>query len=370
MISKGGIKALLSFYVPTGLFFIFLASWLMLRGLGAQGQDMPAILINEVAWMGTASSSNAEWIELKNGADTEIDLSGWTLKAADGTPDIALSGKIASSSFYLLERTNDQTVSTVVADQVYPGALSNSNETLSLFDKSGVLIDSVIATSSWPGGNNTTKQTMERADDGSWLSSLIPEGTPRATNSVSALLSGNATGTTPVEASSTATTTPETVENSNASTSPSTVSSASSASNGSSLDLVINEILPNPKGNDALGEYIELLNVGFTAIDITGWRVVVGEKQYIIAPNSTRSNFLNPGGLTVLWRSETKLVLPNDRGQLFLFSPESGTQRQSLSYEQPAEGRSYDRNDVGGWIWSETPTPGEINAVVAVNLPP
>jgi hypothetical protein len=53
-------------------------------------QEAPAldIVLNELAWMGTLTSANDEWIELHNTTGSAIDLAGWTLFAADGTPHI------------------------------------------------------------------------------------------------------------------------------------------------------------------------------------------------------------------------------------------------------------------------------------------
>jgi len=123
------------------------------------------VVINEVAWMGTQASTSDEWIELYNTTDQDIDLTGWTLVAADGKPIIALSGIIPSHGFFLLERTDDTTVSDVTADQIYTGALENGGEILYLKDPWGNIIDTVNGDGgAWPAGNNDTKSTMERID--------------------------------------------------------------------------------------------------------------------------------------------------------------------------------------------------------------
>ncbi|WP_254434111.1 phospholipase D-like domain-containing protein [Halobacillus sp. Marseille-Q1614] len=149
------------------------------------------VVVNEVAWMGTTDSYNAEWIEIHNTTGESIDLSGWTLKAVDGTPNIGLSGSIPAGGYYLLERTDDSTVSEVSADQIYTGALANSNEALELMDDSGGLVDEV---NDWHAGDNDQKATMERLDPGesgttstNWAdaTSIYEEGlgTPKAENS-------------------------------------------------------------------------------------------------------------------------------------------------------------------------------------------
>ncbi len=97
------------------------------------------IVINEIAWMGTEASANDEWIELYNRTNVDIDVSGWRLVSDDGstttpaTPEIDLAGIIPAQGYFLLERTDDNTVSDVVADQTYVGSLGNDGEVLSLY---------------------------------------------------------------------------------------------------------------------------------------------------------------------------------------------------------------------------------------------
>ncbi|RLC43834.1 MAG: hypothetical protein DRH70_09520, partial [Candidatus Coatesbacteria bacterium] len=127
-----------------------------------------SVVINEIAWMGTKSDANDEWIELFNNTDTEINLEGWKLFAQDGAPSTTLSGIIPANGYFLLERSDDQTISDIGADQIYTGALSNDGEKLELRDSSGSLVDSVDCSSGWFGGRNTkikekwTRMSMER----------------------------------------------------------------------------------------------------------------------------------------------------------------------------------------------------------------
>ncbi len=123
------------------------------------------VVINEIAWMGTAADSSDEWIELYNASSTAITLTNWTLSANDGTPNITLSGSIAAKSYYVLERTASTTISDVTEDLIYSGALGDGGELLSLRDSSSTLIDRVGSTTvAWFAGNSGTKVTMERKD--------------------------------------------------------------------------------------------------------------------------------------------------------------------------------------------------------------
>lgn len=172
------------------------------------------VVINEIAWMGTRANTADEWIELHNTTKELIDLAGWRLVAQDGIPDITFATSdqtiIPAGGFYLLERTDDTTVSDIAADKVYKGALENSPncEILSLYDASGVLIDETACNGdgSWPAGDNETKQTMERidparrgSDPSNWANNNLwtrngkdadnnsINGTPKTKNSVSFL---------------------------------------------------------------------------------------------------------------------------------------------------------------------------------------
>ena len=63
------------------------------------------VVISEIAWMGTTTSSYDEWIEpYSNNTGSAIDLTNWTLGAADDTPSITLMGTIPAGGYYLLER--------------------------------------------------------------------------------------------------------------------------------------------------------------------------------------------------------------------------------------------------------------------------
>ncbi len=148
------------------------------------------VVINEVAWMGTSTSSSDEWIELHNAAGAAVDLTGWTLEAVDGTPSIALTGSIPAHGYFLLERTDDTTIPSWPADLIYTGAMENGGEDLVLRDHSGNVVDQV---STWHAGDNTTKAAMSRisslaasSDPANWqnptLSYAVGFGTPGSSN--------------------------------------------------------------------------------------------------------------------------------------------------------------------------------------------
>jgi hypothetical protein len=162
------------------------------------GFSAPAntVVISEIAWMGTYTSSQDEWIELYNNTSLPISLDGWVLQSNDGDPLIPLMGIIPAKGYFLLERTDDNTVPNVVADQIYSGILienllNDSGEVLSLTDNLGNKVDFV---NKWYAGESVSMRTMERNDssvDGTkstnWSNSTMPYeggfGTPKKQNS-------------------------------------------------------------------------------------------------------------------------------------------------------------------------------------------
>jgi len=295
----------------------------------------PSILINELAWMGTTESANDEWLELYNNTDTDIDLTGWRLEAVDGSPIINLIGTIPAGGYFLLERTDEDTIPEISADQIYTGALGNNGEWLKLYNNNGAVIDEVNAAASWPAGDNTTKQTMERVDDLSWQTSSQAGGTPKTQNS---------------QASSD----DQTSENNNdqASTStPPTADSTSQTPPGSFAakkgDIVINEIFPNPIGPDNQNEFIEIKNISPSPIDLTNWQIKNAAGQIFTLPSLT----MTPQSIVVFSRPQTNLILNNSKEKLKLYSL-TNLIIAGVEYKTSApENQSYQKSSDGNYYW-------------------
>lgn len=146
----------------------------------AQEAWKPTVVINEIAWGGTAASWADEWIELYNATDEDIDLTGWVLTWAEGEETVYLSevkgntlevrrSIIPARGFYILERTDDATISDIDADLLYKGALDNAGGTLILRDAKGNIIDTANGDGGeWPAGTASRGEppyaSMERID--------------------------------------------------------------------------------------------------------------------------------------------------------------------------------------------------------------
>jgi len=145
--------------------------------------------------MGTSSTNwSNEWIELKNISENNNSLEGWQLLDKDEEIKVIFGSNdsLSANGFYLLERTNDDSVPNIPADEIYTGNLEDNNESLRLFDENCNLIDEVLAdigeNLDWPAGNKEERRSMERNQDLSWHTYYGEGedgimGTPKAENS-------------------------------------------------------------------------------------------------------------------------------------------------------------------------------------------
>ncbi len=322
-----------------------------------------AVLISEIAWAGTAASANDEWLELYNATDHPITLDGWHLTAADGTPHIALHGVIPAHGYFLLERTDDSTVSDIPADQIYTGALENGGESLSLTDPSGAVIDTANANGgAWPAGDAPSHATMERIglapdSDAAWGTNTgyLTHGHDAHGNP----LRGTAKWTNSVDVP-TPTPTPTPI-----STTPYTPTPTPTHAPQQPKGRVrIGEFLPRPHYDwngdgraDNGDEFIELVNLGPGAVNLDNWLLddgPGGSKPYEIPETG-----LLPGHVVVFFASRTHIRLNDGRDMVRLFTPD-GRLVDAVTYRAAAWNLSWCRPD---WGWGPLtypcwPTPG------------
>jgi len=320
-----------------GFSFLFFLTF----AFSVQAANSLNIVINEIIWMGTEVSYSNEWIELYNNADEDITLDSWTLRTEDGTPTINLAGEIPANDFFLLERTDDNTLPDISADQIYKGALDNSGEILELYDNLGDLIDSVNCSAGWFAGDNETKQTMERKDPklsgsypNNWQTSENPGGTPKAKNSLARELTENGSLSAQLQEMSTVY--------------PSRI--------------IINEILPSPEGPDAEEEWTEIFNQNDFEVDISGWQVkdTVGKTKTYAFPEGTK---IKTKGFLLLPRPTIKITLNNGGDGLSFIQPDKKIVDE-VNYNKAQLGQSYNRTE-SGWAWSNSLTPDAPNIVSA-----
>jgi hypothetical protein len=305
-----------------------------------------SVLINEVAWAGTLASSNDEWIELYNPGHEEIDLSGWILYDG-GNINVHLKGTIPAFNFFLLERTDDNTISDIAANLIYSGGLKNGGERLIMIDPTGNEVDSANREGgSWSGGDSTSHASMERRGGAD-----LPENWSTFTgyHGVGRDADGNPIAGTPRSTNSLHFPTPV----------PTLIPGK----------VVINEILARPHfdwegtgGVDSNDEFIELYNLGPSPVYLRGWMLddipEGGSRPYTL-PGVT----ISPGGYAVFFRSRTHIALNDSGDSVHLLAP-NGKVIDKIQYLTiRASDRSYGRlpDGSGHLEYGLWPTPGNHN---------
>ncbi len=316
-----------------------------------------SILINEVAWAGTAANSADEWIELYNPGSTCIKLDGWILKADDNTPTINLSGVIQANGYYLLERSDDNTVKDIPADKIYSGELSNSGEKLLLYNPNGGVVDTANNDGGgWPAGSSLIYGSMERRGimldvPSAWLTNTGAvrdghgldadgheiNGTPKARNWAVTVTN------TPIRRPTATPTRPPTPV----------------------AHIVINEFLPRPGFDwnrdgqvNVYDEFIEIANYGPVAGSVSGWKLD-DEANLGSAPFALPNVTLNPGDHLIVYASQSNILL-SDGGDTVRLINSRGIVVDARTYSIAAVAdQSWCRlpDMRGSWFSDCTPTP-------------
>lgn len=322
---------------PTEIPFIYIAPpplpWLppFLAQFFAQPKAAPlSVIINEVAWGGTAASTTDEWIELHNPGALPVSLIGWTLQAADGTPNIVLTGTVPAGGYFLLERTDDATVSDIVADQIYVGALANGGETLTLRDELNNIIDTANGNGgAWPAGSGgPTFFSMERLSattdtDANWQAN---NGLTR--NGLDA--NGLPLNGTPKQANSGA---------------PPTATPTFTPIPSVPYQIIINEVAWAGTLASSSDEWIELHNPTTASVDLSNWLLSDGGDVAIILPVGF---VIEPGGYRLLERTSDTTIsdIPAD----VIYTGGLNNAGETLTLYD-AVGNVIDRANAAGGAW-------------------
>ena len=311
-----------------------------------------------------------------------INLSGWSLRALDGTPNISLANiTLTSGQFYLLERSADTVVSDVTANQIFTGDIGNSGEVLQLYNSSGVCVDTANSNGGeWPAGTSSPGfYSMERRgvvsdSDTAWFTNVNAASwtkhDARGTSSANFLIHGTP-GYANWAFSVTATPSPTGA--------PRTPTPRPTATRTPTLPpppplIGINEFVPRP-GHDwnhdgfvnTNDEYIELLNHGVIPVSLSGYTLDDESSPNSSPPFSLPAVTLQPGERIVFYGSQSGLLLSDGGGDVRLLKPggsvEDAYNYTVVRYPDQAFCRLPDNGGLDDWNQSCFPTPGLKNAL-------
>jgi hypothetical protein len=275
------------------------------------------VFIAEVAWMGSAKSAADEWIELANPGAIAVDVSGWQLYDQGEKLSLTLppGTSVPRKGQLLLVREGATVDAQGAATVPFRGAVNNSRETLTLFDRSCAVVDAVEANPSWPAGDHATKRTMERdLSTRAWHDSALPGGTPGLPNSHMSAVSGTPSAVAlDVPA---AVLKPTTVTQS----APNTVADPSTQEAPPlpppAVAWCSQDTLPSPTGAVLLhevawagtgsgkttDEWIELWNPSGAPVPLAGWQLL--SRSRALALSFSSSSILEPYGYFLIERKE------------------------------------------------------------------
>lgn len=126
--------------------------------------------------------------------------------------------------------------------------------------------------------------------------------------------------------------------------------------------ILISEFLPSPKGDDAVEEWIELVNLTDQAVNLGGWQLDdaagKGSKTFSI-PSDT---IILPKAFLVFARDVTRVVLNNTEGDAVRLLSPQGVAVDEVRYEEARDGYAAARRS-DKFFWTDLPTPGSPNLI-------
>ncbi|MEW6239717.1 MAG: lamin tail domain-containing protein [Chloroflexota bacterium] len=336
--------------------------------------------------MGTSSSNGShEWVELAGPPGT--DLTGWRLVGGDGSPNITLSGTIDASGYFVIA-SSDQIFQSFTYGQTDPGlSIGNTEESLQLFDDTGILMDTVTpilvsGVERWPAGcgpsgytclstnvctknsSNTNYASMERRGDtpdigANWFTFATTPTVPVLNRDGKVVCGSPGQANWAYSVTATPSKTPSRTPTATRTRTPTPFPTPVPI-------IVINEVMPraghdwNGDGNvDVYDEFIEIKNVGILPANLSNYKLD-DEKEGGSAPYTLRSLVLDPGERAVFYGSETGILL-SDGGDTVLLLNSRGTIVDAYTYAAAEEpDRSFCRlfSNPGYWRENCFPTPG------------
>jgi len=294
------------------------------------------IIISEL-YPRPSEGSNAEFIELYNQGEEDINLKGWQLDDIENggsAPHTIASETIILSSNYL-SFTKEQTKI----------SLNDSGDLARLIAPNSEEKDQTPNYGKAPRG-----QSYSLIND-KWLWTETP--TP---NSVNVLTEAKPEPVDELEPEPEPDDTPEPDQ---------TDSSTPEFEPG---DIIICELLPNPSEGD---EFIELYNPSDKDIDLSQWQLkdasgkthTINDFQLTI--QSSNSSVVEPDQYVIIVQSVSNIYLNNSGGESLVLLDPSGNEIDAVTYPDKAlKDVAYVLMDDGGWTWANPPTPGAPNIIV------
>jgi len=292
------------------------------------------IIISELLPNPDGSDIHNEWIEIQNKDNKIINISNWVLSDNNTKYIFPNQTLISPNEYIVIPRDNSKIT------------LNNSDtEIITLLDPLHYTIDQVSYFGPAPNAQSWSKSNTNK-----WVWTSLQ--TPGSKNKSNTLKNTSISQTS--KPTNNKTTTQDNYKNDSQELieiDPKLLADYNYS------NIIINEILPNPDGQDEDEEWIELYNLGDTTISLTGFVLGDGSKKIYIIQNRE----IGPKEYTIIKRTDSKIALNNTDDHLKLWAP-NGTLLNRIQYIGSApSGSSYSRTNINLWDWSSNPTPGKTN---------
>lgn len=135
-------------------------------------------------------------------------------------------------------------------------------------------------------------------------------------------------------------------------------------SSSTQTTLKITELFPNPAApqSDDADEYVELYNSGSQSIDLSGYKIQVGDSYSY--SHTFEGVSIAPGQYLAVTSGQSTLSLANSSGRARLLAPDGGVLSETDPYQNAPAGQAWALVD-GKWQWTGAPTAAAGNTFVA-----
>lgn len=283
-----------------------------------------------------------EWIELVNIGSVPVNLADWIVEDGAETRTL-LTGAVG---------VGEQRFTVIAKPK---GQLNNGGDRIVLKNPGGNIVDAVTY--------------------GDWNDGKASDNAPAASDpaSVARVVDGADTDDDRLDFVRTETPTRGT---------PNIVASAPPAEEGSvprstslvapQVLVVLNELFPNPSGDDRADEFLEIANLGTQPVDLAGWRIRDDLGAEYVMSATDGSTGIAAGGFLTLARPRTGIALNDTGGETIrLYKPGQERATSVAEYRgDAAEGVTWARASDGRWGWTTERTPSVVNIITAPNRRP
>lgn len=128
--------------------------------------------------------------------------------------------------------------------------------------------------------------------------------------------------------------------------------------------ILINELLPDPSGDETQNEWIELFNPSAEAVNLKGW-ILEDIKGSIHQYKFAEDFIIAPGGYAAISRQDSGITLNNDQDGARLYWPNGKLLFETSVFSDGQEDWTWARKSNGAWAWTTKPTRAKINIFAA-----